>query len=83
MSYDHLKAMAKWVGIIGPLAAMYGRDIEQYLMRPERSSLIPEYDFNESVDGVKWTLNRNALTMYYYQESNQSETSSVRWGRQW
>ena len=83
MSYQHLQAMAKWVCIIGPLAAMYGRDIEQYLMRPDRGLLIPEWNFNESVNGVKWTLQRNALTKYYYQESNQSETSSVRWEGRW
>ena len=83
MSHAHLKTMATWVCIIGPLAAMYGRDIEQYLMRPERSLLIPEWDFNNSVDGVKWTLNMNAMTKYYYQESKPSETSSGRWDRQW
>ena len=53
MSHEHLQTMAKWVCIIGPFAAMYGRDIEQYLMRPERNLFIPEWDFNNSVDGVK------------------------------
>ena len=83
MSPDHLSTMARWICIIGPLGAMYGRDIEQYLMQKDRISLIPEWEFNNSVDGVKWTLNKNALTKYYYQESNQSETSSARWDRQW
>ena len=54
--------MAKWISIFGPFAAMYGRDIEQYLMRPDRGSLVPEWDFNESVHGVKWTLEGSALT---------------------
>ena len=69
------------MSIFGPLAGMYGRDIEQYLMRLGRGLLIPDWNFNESVHGVNWTLQRNALTKYYYQDqsSNQSETSSVRW----
>ena len=71
------------VGIVGPLAAMYGRDIEQYLMRSDLGLLTPEWDFNEAVNGVTWTFQRNALTKYYYQESNQSETSSVRWEGRW
>ena len=75
--------MAKWMSIFGPFAGMYGRDIEQYLMRIDRGLLIPEWNFNESVHGVKWTLQRSALTKYYYQESNQSETSSVRWEGRW
>ena len=41
--------MANWVNILGPLAGIYGRDIEQYLMHHDRTTLIPEHKFNESV----------------------------------
>ena len=46
----------------GPLAAMYGRDIEQYLMRPDRGLFIPEWDFNESVHGVKVDTSEKRIT---------------------
>ena len=52
--------MAEMVGIIGPLAAMFGRDIEQFLMGNERPTLIPENKFNESVRLGKNTLRLDA-----------------------
>ena len=72
--YKHLRDMVKWINILGPLAGMYGRDIEQYLMRPDGSPLISEYRFNESVNGMSHTIHRNALTTYQYQD--QSATSN-------
>ena len=42
MSYKDLSTMTGWINIFGPLAGMYGRDIEQYLMRADRGPLILE-----------------------------------------
>ena len=68
--------------IFGPLAAMYGRDIEQELMRPNRGYLISEWKFNGSVDAVNYTLRRSALTQYqegdHSMPSHHSDTSSAR-----
>ena len=80
--HDALKAVAEMVGIIGPLAAMYGRDIEQFLMRNDRPTLVPENKFNESVRLGKYTLRLDALASYQDQSmaSNQSD-SDVRSSR--
>ena len=70
------------INIFGPLAGMYGRDIEQELMRPNRGYLISEWKFNGSVDAVNYTLRRSALTQYQESDhsmpSHHSDTSSVR-----
>ena len=68
--------MADWVNTLGPLAGIYGRDIEQYSVRNERPTLIPEHKFNESVRQGKNTLRLDALTTYQDQSmtSNQSDS---------
>ena len=68
--------MVNWVDIFGPLAGIYGRGIEQYFMRPDRTTLISEHKFNESVNGGKNTLHKEALTTYQDRSmtSNQSDT---------
>ena len=48
-SHSYLEKMVTEIGIFGPLAAVYGREIEQLLMGPNMPTLIPEKIFSESV----------------------------------
>ena len=42
ISHAYLEEMVTEIGILGPLAAVYGRDIEQLLMGSNMPTIIPE-----------------------------------------
>ena len=68
--------MAEMVSILGPLAGVYGRDIEQLLMGYDKPTLIPEKKFNESIALGRHTLRLEALRSYQDQSigSNYSDS---------
>ena len=77
ISPTYLDKMVTEIGILGPLAAVYGREVEQYLMVPELPEIIPERIFNESVSFGRASLRTAALRSSYqdqYAGSNYSES---------
>ena len=75
VSHAYLEHMAREIGILGPLAAVYGRDIEQLLMEPNPPTVIPE-KFNESIVFGRCPLRAEALKSYQDQSvgSNYSDS---------
>ena len=61
ISHSYLERMATEIGILGPLAAVYGRDLEQLLMGPNPPTIIPEKLFNESITFGRFPLRSEAL----------------------
>ena len=51
-SYDMLKKLGSQIGILGPLAAMFGRDIEQEIMFSTRGTYLLERLFRKSVESA-------------------------------
>ena len=76
ISHEALKDMAEMVGILGPSAGVYGRDIEQLLMGYDRPTLIPENKFNESVKLGRHTLRLEALSSYQDQSMGSNYSDS-------
>ena len=74
------------IGILGPLAGVYGRAVEQYLME-NMPDTIPERIFEQSVNFGRASLKSSALRSSYQEEnygSNYSESdvrSTVPYGR--
>ena len=69
--------MVTEIGLLGPLAAVYGREIEQLLMQEEMPELIPVDEFAYSVERGRASLKTVALKSSYqehYAGSNQSES---------
>ena len=69
---------------LGPLAAMYGREVQQTLMSPDAPDKIPVEDFQYSVDMGRASLRQDALksswqrdypTDYYREDDQMSQTS--------
>ena len=72
----YLDRMVTDIGILGPLAGVYGREVEQYLME-QMPDTIPEKIFNESVGLGRASLRKTALRSSYqdpYYGSNYSES---------
>ena len=67
--------MATEIGILGPLAAVYGREVEQLLMGTNMPTLIPEKLFNESVSYGRASLRTAALKSSYQDQSGGSNYS--------
>ena len=77
ISHFYLEKMATEIGILGPLAAVYGREIEQLLMGPKLPDLIPEKILSESASYGRASLRTAALRSSYqdqYGGSNYSES---------
>ena len=77
ISHAYLEKMVTEIGILGPLVAVYGREIEQLLMGPKLPDLIPEKIFSESVSYGRASLRTAALRSSYqdqYGGSNYSES---------
>ena len=60
-SYDKVKALVRQINILGPLAAIYGRDIEQEIMYPTSGTLISARKFNQSTNVPSTTLEATNL----------------------
>ena len=56
MTKDQVERMAKEVCILGPMAAMFGREFQQTLMSPNPPKLISIEDFQFSVDAGRASL---------------------------
>ena len=55
------------IGILGPFAGVYGREVEQYLMEDMRD-MIPQRIFEQSVNLGRASLNVTALRSSYQEE---------------
>ena len=54
LCWDDLKKLVGQVSVLGPIAGMYGRRIEQVLMHPKRKTFyIPEREFAHSVEAAR------------------------------
>ena len=76
ISSTYLNRMVTDIGILGPLAGVYGREVEQYLME-KMPETIPENIFEESVSLGRASLRKAALRSSYqepYYGSNWSES---------
>ena len=54
LSHKNLKTLVGQICILGPLAGMYGRDIEQEIMHPTAGYYISERRFANSVDAASF-----------------------------
>ena len=61
LSYKDLTNLVKQICILGPLAGMYGRDIEQEMMHPTTGYYISERKFAHSVDAAKYALRKDVI----------------------
>ena len=61
LSYKDLKKLVKQICILGPLAGMYGRDIEQEMMHPTTGYYISERKFAHSVDAPKYAFRKGVI----------------------
>ena len=68
---SHYQFLAGQICILGPVAGLYGRDIEQYLM-DLRGHLISERKLEYSVNSAKYVLRANVVTKYPERESKGS-----------
>ena len=77
ISHAYSDKMVTEIGILGPLAAVYGREIEQLLVGPNMPELIPEKVFADSVAYGRASLRTAALKSSYqdyHGGSNYSES---------
>ena len=74
--------MFKEIFIFGPLAAMYGREIEQYLIQNYMPDLVPESDFAFSVQQGRTSVKKIPLRALNvddsYEEDRRARASSRR-----
>ena len=81
LSYKDLTDLGKQICILGPLAGMYGRDIEQEIMHPTTGYYISERKFANSVDAARFSLRKQVFNQHPDEpdrsmRSNRSEGSS-------
>ena len=74
--------MANQIGILGPLGAMFGRDLEQEIMLMNNIDYLPEAIINRSVAAAPYSIKTLNLYDYpveteeYTQEENQGQAES-------
>ena len=86
ISPQYMTKMVTEIGILGPLAGVYGREIEQLLMGPDMPELIPENIFADSVGFGRASLRTAAMKSSYqdyhggsnYSESDMRSRGSTR-----
>ena len=61
MTKDQVERMAKEVCILGPMAAMFGREVQQSLMSPNPPKLISIEDFQFSVNAGRASLSQQSI----------------------
>ena len=61
ISHDVLHALSKKVGILGPTAAIFGRDFEYFLASEKRLVWSPVEKLEQSIQNTKGTLNRDKI----------------------
>ena len=62
LCWDDLKKLVGQNSVLGPIAGMYGRNIQQVLMHPKRKTFyISERKFAHSVEAAKICLKREML----------------------
>ena len=78
----YIERMFKDILIFGPLAAMYGREIEQYLIQNYMPDLVPESDFAFSVQQGRTSVKKIPLRVLNvddsYEEDRRARASSRR-----
>ena len=92
VSHDVLHVLGKMVGILGPTAAIFGREFEDYLINEKKSVTISKERFAQSVRNSSGALskymidpvgtpNRNKQGSYSgeNQESHERGQSSTKW----
>ena len=70
---EYIDKMFKDILIFGPLAAMYGREIEQYLIQNYMPDLVPESDFAFSVQQGRTSVKKVPLRAMNVDESYEEE----------
>ena len=79
---EYIEKMFKEILLFGPLAAMYGREIEQYLIQNYMPDLVPEYDFAFSVQQGRTSVKKIPLRVLNvddsYEEDRRARASSRR-----
>ena len=61
MTVDQIKRMYKEVCLLGPMAAMFGREVQQILMSPDAPNLISMDDFQNSVNSGRASLSQQKI----------------------
>ena len=61
MKYDQIVRMHKESCIIGPLAALFGREVQQFLMVNPNAKLILKTEFQHSVDSGRVSLSQQIV----------------------
>ena len=61
LCWDDLKKIVGQISVLGPIAGMYGRNIEQELMHPKRGYYISERKFAHWVDAARYALKKEVI----------------------
>ena len=88
ISHDILHALSKKVGILGPTAAIFGREFEHFLTTEQKIVTFPEERLERSIQNTTGTLRRDQVTpsgtlnwkqWWSYSGENPSGQSSTEW----
>ena len=61
ISWDDLKKIVGQFSVLGPIAGLYGRNIEQELMHLQRGYYISERKFAHSVESARYALKKEMI----------------------
>ena len=79
---EYIEKMFKEILLFGPLAAMYGKEIEQILIQNHMPDLVPEDDFAFSVQQGRTSVKKMPLRAMNvdegYEEDRRARASSRR-----
>ena len=82
MSVEQISVMFKEMCILGPLAAMFGREVQQYLLTTQQPNKIPVDEFQYSVDSGRASLSKQRIRAVHnepvdgnYEDDRASQTS--------
>ena len=79
-----MMALSKRVGIFGPAAAIFGRELEEFLIREPDAVMIPVERIEQSIRTSKGALTKEMIVPVDAQGGNESHEheqgqSSTRW----
>ena len=64
LAYEELARFGKQICVLGPIAGLFGRQVEQFLINPKRKKndcYIPERVFQKSIDDAPVSLKKSWL----------------------
>ena len=75
ISQNTAHALSKKINILGPIAAIFGRDFELFIVTEYRLCTCPVEKLEESIQNTSGTLSKESL--------DQTPTGTSNWGQRW